>query len=222
MNGPESVRGLHGSTDRAADGPLFDLPVVVESGPDRALREPGGVRSDSMPVRGSAGTGGGSTATQREPRSITLAVLGTPAPKGSSRAMTNKRTGRAILVPSGNDANRDRMKAWDTAIREAACAVAPQDGALAFVGVPLVFAAAFRLTRPRGHYNASGAVRASAPRYPITKPDGDKLARQAADTLALVLFDDDSRIVVWNISKIYASAGDEGATLTISEVTCAT
>jgi Holliday junction resolvase RusA-like endonuclease len=147
-------------------------------------------------------------------RVIRFEVLGTPAPKGSTHATIVK--GRAVNLPAGSSENRRKLRHWDIAIRETARnAVGPVD-APPFVACALVFHVEFRLTRPAGHYSkATGKLLPSAPRYPITKPDGDKLARQAADSMTGVVFDDDSRIVTWNIDKVYALPGQEGALFTI-------
>lgn len=149
-----------------------------------------------------------------EKRSFTFDVLGTPAPKGSSRAILI--AGKARNVPSTSNVNRDKLKAWDTAIREAARELVGNVTAPPFVKTALVFEVVFRLARPGGHYGTRG-LKPSAPRFPIGKPDGDKLARQAADSLATIIFDDDSRIVSWRIDKVYAAPGQEGARFTITE-----
>lgn len=147
-------------------------------------------------------------------RMFTFHVLGAPAPKGSSRAILIG--GKARNVPSGSNVNRDRLKSWDTAIREAARSVVGDVTAPPFLKTALVFEVEFKLARPSGHWGARG-LKPSAPRFPIGKPDGDKLARQAADSLAGIIFDDDCRIVDWLIRKRWADPGREGAHFTITE-----
>ena len=204
-----------------AVGPRGDVP-----------RDSGAVRSDAATAGpqgdGSAPSGGdaqvgpedrsGVERGGRAEKVIAFEVLGTPAPKGSSRAMVNPKTGRAMNVPSGSDANRDRLRNWDSAIREVARDTVGDVTAPPFIRVPLVFHVEFRLARPAGHYSkTTGNLLPSAPKYPIGKPDGDKLARQAADSLATIVFDDDSRIVSWQIDKVYAKPGNEGAVFTVRE-----
>lgn len=148
---------------------------------------------------------------------IEFQVRGRSAPKGSGRAILNRKTGRAQYVPSGSGANQKALRSWDAAVREAAAAAVA--GALAppFVGVPLAVQIVFRLGRPAGHWGKQG-LKPSAPAYPITKPDADKLARSTLDALTGILFDDDSRIVRQVVEKAYAAVGDEGATIIVEGV----
>lgn len=156
---------------------------------------------------------------------VSFDVLGTPAPKGSSRAMM--RGGHAVNVPSGSDVNRVKQKAWDTAVREAAIVAmrsmpdiffgdSSDTQSPPFVGVPLKVTLVFRLRRPVGHFNPkTGGLKKSAPKWPITKPDKDKMFRATADSLTGILIDDDSRIVETHERKQYADPGNEGARITI-------
>ncbi|MBA2718914.1 MAG: RusA family crossover junction endodeoxyribonuclease [Chloroflexi bacterium] len=124
--------------------------------------------------------------------------------------------GKARVIASGSTANQSRLKAWDVAVREAARDTIGEVDAPPFVRTALVFTVLFRLARPAGHWGRRGLL-PSAPRHPIGKPDGDKLARQAADSLACIVFDDDARIVSWRIDKVYAAPGHEGASFEIEE-----
>ena len=160
---------------------------------------------------------------------ISFEVLGTPAPKGSSRPMI--RGGKPVNVPSGSNVNRDKQKSWNTSVRETAIMARDsitvsgvhQDGPL-FVGHPLRVTMVFRLRRPVGHFrkpnkkSAGGGLRPDAPQWPIAKPDKDKLFRATADSLTGILFDDDSRIVESHERKVYATAGNEGASITIESL----
>ena len=143
---------------------------------------------------------------------ITIEVLGTPAPKGSNRAML--RGGRAVFVPGGSTVNRDKQRSWSADVRNAAAAVIGAITAPVFVAVPIAVELVFRMARPAGHWGAKG-LRASAPSSPATKPDVDKLARCTLDALTGLAFDDDSRIVRLVVSKIYAVPGNDGASITI-------
>lgn len=147
---------------------------------------------------------------------IAFDVFGTPAPKGSSRAMLTK-SGKAVHVPSGSQANKERQKSWSSAVREAALVARADLGAAAllFTSLPLRATLIFRLRRPMGHYNKQGNLTRKAPQWPIGKPDKDKLFRATADALTGILFDDDSRIVETLERKIYAAPGMEGARIII-------
>jgi Holliday junction resolvase RusA-like endonuclease len=145
---------------------------------------------------------------------VSFDVLGMPTPKGSSRAIATK-TGRAVLVPSGSDLNKSRRQTWDANVRAAAAIAVGEREAPPFVQTAIGVWITFRLARPAGHWGKNG-LKPSAPRWPIPKPDLDKLARSTLDALIGVVFDDDSRIVHQTIYKVYAEPGQEGATITIS------
>jgi Holliday junction resolvase RusA-like endonuclease len=142
---------------------------------------------------------------------IVIDVLGTPAPKGSNRAMM--RGGFAVMVPGSSNVGQMRMKSWERAVRDAAldaCATTMRDR-------PVAVAIVFRMARPQGHWKKSGDLRGSAPKRPSVKPDVDKLARATLDALTGVAFDDDSRIVELALHKTYAEPGREGARIVVKE-----
>jgi Holliday junction resolvase RusA-like endonuclease len=143
---------------------------------------------------------------------IELDVLGTPAPKGSSRAML--KNGHAMNVPSGSNVSRDKLKSWDVAVREAARSAIGDVTAPPFVERPLAVTIAFRMARPGSHFGKRG-LRDSAPAFPAKKPDVDKLARATLDSLTAIVFDDDSRIVSLVVTKTWAAPGYEGASIRI-------
>lgn len=143
---------------------------------------------------------------------IVLEILGTPAPKGSSRAFFKAGMKRAVIVKD-NDA---RQRNWDALVREQA-QNAWSGASPAFVDRPLAVTIEFRLARPSGHWSKRGGLVPSAPIAPRVKPDADKLARATLDALTGAVFDDDSRIVQLVISKRYAKPGDEGARITVEE-----
>jgi Holliday junction resolvase RusA-like endonuclease len=146
---------------------------------------------------------------------IRFTVLGTPAPKGSSRAMLIG--GRARLIASSSASNERAQNSWAAAVRVAAIDTIGPREAPVFIGQPIRIAIVFRMRRPAGHFNKkTGALKPSAPRYPATKPDGDKLDRTTWDALTGIVFDDDSRLVAWSGVKVYATPGTEGATIAIA------
>jgi len=150
---------------------------------------------------------------------IVFDVLGTPAPKGSGRAMLI--AGRARHVPSGSTANQRALKAWDVAVREAAAdAIGPVGPTAAppYVATPLVLAITFRMARPAGHWGTgrhAGRLRPSAPSHPISAPDSSKLVRATEDSLTGIVWDDDSRVGLHVIDRVFAVPGNEGATIAV-------
>lgn len=128
-------------------------------------------------------------------------VRGVPAPQGSKRAITNRYTGRAALVESSK-----RVKPWRADIREEAEKACPEP----FTG-PVSVSLSFVMPRPKGHYgtgrNAS-ILKESAPRWPVGKPDLDKLARAALDAMKGIAYLDDSQIVQLTVYKRYPGPGD--------------
>ena len=125
---------------------------------------------------------------------VEVVVRGQPKPKGSMRGFADP-YGHVHVVP---DNPRD-LKAWSSAIRHAAeTAMADRP----VIRGPVKVQAAFTLLRPRGHYGAHGLL-PSAPAYPTTKPDGDKLERACWDALKGVVWTDDALVVEWHGRKAY-------------------
>lgn len=150
---------------------------------------------------------------------IIFEVLGTPAPKGSSRAMLI--AGHALNVPSGSDVNRRKLKTWDANVRECATAANGYAVAPAFVQQPLWVHIRFFLRRPAGHFGKKG-LRESAPLWPTSKPDVDKLARATLDSMKGTIYDDDSRIASLTVEKHYAGERPEGASIAVMSLQPAT
>jgi len=132
-------------------------------------------------------------------------VLGiTPAPQGSKRHV-----GGGRMVESSA-----KVKPWREAVRQealkAACPISDQ---------PIYLHLLFRFQRPRGHYNAKGILKPSAPKTPTTRPDLDKLCRSTLDALTGVLFKDDSQVAFIVASKEYALPNElEGASIEVREI----
>lgn len=148
---------------------------------------------------------------------IAFDVLGTPAPKGSSRAFYKAGMKRAVIVKD----NSERQRGWDGSVREAALRAVGVVTAPPFVETALRVTLTFRLTRPAGHWGKgkrAGSLTPSAPEFPRGKPDADKLARATLDSLTGIVFDDDARIVQLSICKVYATPGHEGARITVEAI----
>lgn len=149
---------------------------------------------------------------------VEFEVLGTPAPKGSSRPMLNRKTGKAFTFKGGSPVTAEKLTTWDTSVRAAAISCVGGRSAPPFVETALWAALVFRITRPGGHWGKgknAGSLKLSAPPFPFGKPDLDKLARSTLDSLTGIVFDDDSRIVRLDLQKLYATPGNEGASISI-------
>lgn len=159
-------------------------------------------------------------------RRLEFFVFGNPAPKGSMRAAGNR------VIPGGSPQNAANLRSWESAVRAGATnallSAVPFNGsvngvpAIMFMGVPIRFTATFRMVRLMSHFakkgEAAGRVLLSAPRYPVGKPDMDKLLRTTLDALTKLVFDDDSRVAETLMRKVYAEPGKEGAWILIEEL----
>lgn len=136
---------------------------------------------------------------------IQFFVPGTPAPGGSKRFKGHfqRRTaaGKIARIPLIVD-DCARNASWRQTVQVFA--------AQAYKGppltVPLAISATFVLTRPRGHYGTgknAHIVKASAPKYPTTKPDATKLFRSTEDALTGIIWRDDAQIVAQTVKKEY-------------------
>jgi Holliday junction resolvase RusA-like endonuclease len=146
---------------------------------------------------------------------IAFTVIGTPAPKGSSRAVMRGK--RAILIPSDTDAGKERQRSWSSAVMHAAHEACGDIARPLFRASPLRIELVFVFARPSGHYTKSGMLKRSAPLAPAVKPDIDKVVRCTLDALTGVVFDDDSRVVRLIASKAYAHPNEApGAMVEVS------
>lgn len=130
-------------------------------------------------------------------------VVGTPAPQGSKRAFTNKKTGRARVVEASS-----KVKPWRADVRAAAEAAIEGDPGELWEA-PVSVSLKFYMPRPKSHYGSgrnAGVVKESAPLFPASIPDVDKLARAVLDALTGVVFADDKTVVRLSASKLYATS----------------
>jgi len=159
------------------------------------------------------------------PGGVCIDVAGDPAPKGNWTPVTrrSKKTGRAVtkLIPQS-----EREVFWSELVAIGARAARQHmrsaghlgQGPL-FEGLPLRIHIDFRIARPKSHYTAKGALKASAPMFPDSKPDGDKLDRAVWDALKKgQIIDDDCRFVRWSGEKNYVGAGHDGARITVTRL----
>lgn len=144
-----------------------------------------------------------------------IRVVGTPAPQGSKKgfAISKKGTG-GKRVYTGKVAMVESSKAvkpWREDVR--AAALASRVRVAGAVTVDL----AFYLARPKGHYRTgknAHLLRDSAPKYPTTQPDIDKLVRSTLDALTSAgTYTDDSTVVDLLVAKRYADECLPGAVI---------
>ena len=137
---------------------------------------------------------------------IKFRVNGTPAPQGSKRHVGG---GRMIEMSKA-------VGPWREAVRaETQRYLAPHEHTRDprnRAGWPAAVRIVFILPRPAAHYGRRSGqryVKDSAPGYPTTRPDVDKLARAVLDGLvAGGLFADDAQVAVLYAAKRYASDAD--------------
>ena len=101
-----------------------------------------------------------------------------------------------------------KVMPWREAVRQEAIATG-----LAITSAPIYLRLTFRFARPKGHRNAKGQLKPSAPISHITRPDLDKLCRSTLDGLTGVLFADDSQVAFLVASKEYCTPGDPATKL---------
>jgi crossover junction endodeoxyribonuclease RusA len=76
----------------------------------------------------------------------------------------------------------------------------------------------FYLPRPKSHHGAKG-LKPSAPRYPATTPDLDKLIRSSLDALTqAAVFADDALVVRIGATKWYADEVLPGARIVVCDI----
>lgn len=148
------------------------------------------------------------------PPDIAFTVAGIPAPGGSKRGFAIKKggvyTGRVAIMDDAGQRNKD----WKAYVRTAGAKHRGEE----LLTCPLEVTFHFYLPRPKGHFNAKGQLRPSAPKYPITKPDVLKLARSTEDALSGVIWRDDNATISLRATKEYSLV--PGCTIIIRKIPC--
>lgn len=133
------------------------------------------------------------------PDSLTFTVLGIPRPQGSMRLLGVTGDGRAKLRYP------DSVIVWRGDV--VAAAIRALDGRPAMLA-PVAVWLTFQLPRPRNHYGTGrnvGRLKESAPRFPSTTPDLDKLVRAILDGLTVAgCWRDDGQVVELHARKNYS------------------
>ena len=133
-------------------------------------------------------------------QALAVRVYGTPRPQGSLKLFRAK---NGHEVAKYSDATYEWRRIVTAAVRDAVGELEPVAGAL-------VLHARFDLPRPRGHSGTgrnAGALRASAPCWPTSAPDLDKLLRLIDDAItdAGVVWLDDAQVVEIRARKVYVT-----------------
>lgn len=144
--------------------------------------------------------------TLRGPAPLRFTVPGKPQPAGSKRAF--KRGARVIVVDDNTKA-----KPWQAEVK--AAAIEAMRGAEVLAG-PIKLEVCFHMARPKAHYGAGGRVKASAPLYPIVRPDTTKLLRGLEDALTGTVWRDDAQVVDQLAQRLYTG---DGSTFTVVSIT---
>lgn len=140
-----------------------------------------------------------------------LRVYGTPASKGSGRAIL--RGGMALYLSGGSKQQQEQQQSWERAMRDAIDADGP--GTDPFL-TPVQVSATFLMARPKAHYKA-GTLKATAPTWCDKGKDLDKMIRATLDPLQVYgVLRNDSQVVRVVAVKRYVEAGE--ATGAIVEV----
>jgi Holliday junction resolvase RusA-like endonuclease len=119
---------------------------------------------------------------------LAFTVYGKPEPQGSTRAFVPKGWKRPIITSSNKN-----LKPWRQQVTQAAIEAAAGEIIQRPESVRVRFD--FYLARP--------ATLPKRVREPTKKPDWDKLARAACDSLTGVVFEDDSQITQAVVCKHY-------------------
>lgn len=149
---------------------------------------------------------------------LSITVVGTPAPQGSKRGFVVK--GRVVMA---DDSKRTRPWRQDVADAVGAAMDDPATDWRTPAG-PVRVDIVYLLRRPRYHYRTgarANELKPNAPVYVDKKPDKDKLDRATFDALtASGAIRDDAQIAAGETQKRYAD-GPTGARITVCSLVAA-
>lgn len=146
------------------------------------------------------------------PPTGSFTIIGLPIPQGNKTAFAVKKKGaagtdrrdyRAVMREGRTEKTRDAHKSWRDAVAREAATWCRKHGMPAPIDGPLELWFIFFMPRPK-----SAAKRVQ---YPATRPDWDKLARSAGDSLSKIIYTDDARVVDAHVSKRFAIGRPPGA-----------
>lgn len=146
-----------------------------------------------------------------EPERVTFLVPGEPIPQGSSRAVTNPRTGLTTII-----SDNPRLRGWRREVRRVAKFYLTESRGYPLAG-PVELHLLFRMPAPKA---LSRAKRHTT--EPAKLPDVDKLTRAVFDALSKdratpgVGYTDDGQVTRVRAEKVYAvEDGEMGVIVTI-------
>lgn len=128
---------------------------------------------------------------------LSVFVPGHPRTAGSKRVVTNRRTGKPLLLDSSGPRGEKWRKAVEAHARKAW-------GARDLIrDQPVRLGLTFVLPRPKAHYRADETLKTTAPSRVCKKPDVGKMARLVEDALTGIVYQDDALIAVEVLQKVY-------------------
>lgn len=143
---------------------------------------------------------------------ITIRVIGKPAPGGSKNGFGFRRKDGSIgvnIVESSKGNAGWRRLVQITALTAMACRNP-------FVG-PVVLDVVFVMPRPKAHFNTKGGLHPwAAAAHHISTPDTTKLVRSTEDALKSIVWIDDNQVVIQHAKKRYRGVDERpGAIITV-------
>ena len=143
---------------------------------------------------------------------VSFTVHGRPQQRGSKRPITNKKTGKTIMLD-----DNAKSRPWMNAVADAAAAA--MNGRPLLDG-PLRLSVTFEFKRPASHYGkrkGQSYLKEQAPKFVTTTPDADKLIRSIGDAMTGVVYRDDKQISLVYAHKVYTE-GSEGAVIFVDRL----
>jgi Holliday junction resolvase RusA-like endonuclease len=142
--------------------------------------------------------------TQSLTQGVSINVRGLPRPQGSMRAHPTPNGKIAMRYPPA-------VYEWRARVQQACADEMALNGTQSFLGA-VELHLGFELPRPANHFGTgrnAGTIKGSAPDWPTTMPDLDKLTRCVCDAVTdSGLWADDSQVCVIVTAKRYSdSAG---------------
>lgn len=121
-----------------------------------------------------------------------------PVPGGSKSMVTNRHTGRTMLIDAGVHNTE-----WKAHVKSEARLAVFEILKEPLTGV-LYAQFSFRMPRPKHHFFKDGRLKPTAPFYHTVRPDTTKLVRSCEDACTSVLWKDDALIGLQLAEKIYS------------------
>jgi Holliday junction resolvase RusA-like endonuclease len=150
---------------------------------------------------------------------VILRVYGTPASKGSGRAIL--RGGKALYLSGGSKQQQRQQEGWDVAVRDAVRTARAAGPVPMLPHGPVRVVVTFLLGRPKAHYYTNrGELRPTAPKLCMAGRDLDKMVRATLDPLeAAGLIESDAHVCQIMASKEYVGQGEPpGAWLAVESI----